>query len=57
MKSAGVVQWQNASFPSSIRGFDSRHPLQMDNKAFARLACEDLGKTKIPELLEFMGYK
>ena len=25
--SAGVVQWQNTSFPSSIRGFDSPHPL------------------------------
>ena len=24
---AGVVQWQNASFPSSKRGFDSPHPL------------------------------
>jgi hypothetical protein len=25
--SADVVQWQNASFPSSRRGFDSPHPL------------------------------
>ena len=24
---AGVVQWQNGCFPSSIRGFDSLHPL------------------------------
>ena len=24
---AGVVQWQNGSFPSFIRGFDSLHPL------------------------------
>ena len=24
---AGVVQWQNVSFPSSTRGFDSLHPL------------------------------
>jgi hypothetical protein len=24
---AGVVQWQNGSFPSCIRGFDSPHPL------------------------------
>ena len=24
---AGVVQWQNASFPSLKRGFDSPHPL------------------------------
>src|SRR5688572_2788673 len=24
---AGVVQWQNGSFPSCIRGFDSLHPL------------------------------
>ena len=27
-KPAGVVQWQNTSFPSLIRGFDSLHPLQ-----------------------------
>ncbi len=27
-KRAGVVQWQNSSFPSCIRGFDSLHPLQ-----------------------------
>ncbi|CAD5372222.1 hypothetical protein RA210_U20205 [Rubrivivax sp. A210] len=26
---AGVVQWQNGSFPSFIRGFDSLHPLQL----------------------------
>lgn len=25
---AGVVQWQNATFPRLRRGFDSRHPLQ-----------------------------
>ena len=24
---AGVVQWQNGSFPSFIQGFDSPHPL------------------------------
>src|SRR5207244_11382304 len=24
---AGVVQWQNGSFPSCTRGFDSPHPL------------------------------
>ena len=27
-KFAGVVQWQNGSFPSCIRGFDSLRPLQ-----------------------------
>jgi hypothetical protein len=26
---AGVVQWQNGSFPSCIRGFDSLRPLQI----------------------------
>jgi hypothetical protein len=26
---AGVVQWQNGSFPSFIRGFDSLYPLQI----------------------------
>ena len=25
---AGVVQWQNESFPSFRRGFDSHHPLK-----------------------------
>jgi hypothetical protein len=25
---AGVVQWQNGSFPSCTRGFDSLHPLR-----------------------------
>ena len=25
---AGVVQWQNTSFPSWVRGFDSLHPLK-----------------------------
>ena len=28
IKLAGVVQWQNGSFPSCIRGFDSLRPLQ-----------------------------
>ena len=27
-RTAGVVQWQNESFPSFKRGFDSHHPLQ-----------------------------
>ena len=27
-RNAGVVQWQNGSFPSFIQGFDSPHPLQ-----------------------------
>ena len=27
MNCAGVIQWQNGSFPSSIRGFDSPRPL------------------------------
>jgi hypothetical protein len=26
-RAAGVVQWQNGSFPSCTRGFDSLHPL------------------------------
>ena len=26
-RNAGVVQWQNGSFPSCTRGFDSPHPL------------------------------
>jgi hypothetical protein len=28
---AGVVQWQNVSFPSLKYGFDSRHPYQPDS--------------------------
>ena len=30
---AGVVQWQNTSFPNWIRGFDSLHPLSSFAKA------------------------
>jgi hypothetical protein len=29
---AGVVQWQNGSFPSCTRGFDSPHPLFLPMK-------------------------
>ena len=32
LQNAGVVQWQNVSFPSSTRGFDSLHPLQVIHK-------------------------
>ena len=28
-KYAGVIQWQNRSFPSFLRGFDSHRPLQL----------------------------
>jgi hypothetical protein len=35
---AGVVQWQNGSFPSCIRGFDSLHPLHTPEPAIERLA-------------------
>jgi hypothetical protein len=31
---AGVVQWQNGSFPSCIRGFDSLRPLQLIYDSF-----------------------
>src|ERR1043166_6840087 len=33
---AGVVQWQNGSFPSCIRGFDSLHPLHVTAPLSAR---------------------
>src|SRR5664279_3080863 len=36
-KLAGVVQWQNGSFPSCIRGFDSLRPLQFASSAVAPL--------------------
>ena len=29
--SAGVIQWQNRSFPSFLRGFDSHRPLHFDD--------------------------
>jgi hypothetical protein len=35
---AGVVQWQNGSFPSCIRGFDSLHPLQLFRKTLISTA-------------------
>ena len=31
---AGVVQWQNTSLPSWIRGFDSHHPLSTEYQLF-----------------------
>jgi hypothetical protein len=31
---AGVVQWQNTSFPRMRRGFDSLHPLQINMKLY-----------------------
>src|SRR5690606_14158267 len=33
---AGVVQWQNGSFPSCIRGFDSLRPLQTHSRFSGR---------------------
>jgi hypothetical protein len=33
---AGVVQWQNGSFPSCTRGFDSPHPLIPELKLLAK---------------------
>ena len=37
---AGVVQWQNGSFPSFIQGFDSPHPLHTPQRARAGpLSC------------------
>ena len=40
--SAGVVQWQNGSFPSCIRGFDSLHPLHPASGAGLREQRDDL---------------
>ncbi len=59
---AGVVQWQNGSFPSCIRGFDSLHPLQTLPASISRvppvpepiaankLACLSLGTSR-PNLI------
>jgi hypothetical protein len=41
---AGVVQWQNGSFPSFIRGFDSLHPLHFD---FPRTSRKDHGVSQV----------
>src|SRR6202023_4433972 len=37
---AGVIQWQNASFPNCIRGFDSLRPLQIF-RSVLRTACRE----------------
>ncbi len=34
---AGLIQWQNASFPNLIRGFDSRIPLNSGDKMIVLL--------------------
>ena len=50
---AGVVQWQNATFPKLSREFDSLHPLRKGvRKADGRLAlrgkgCAELCKAQI----------
>ena len=59
--SAGVVQWQNGSFPSFRRGFDSPHPLAIEGRSpltarsvgsripleHGRKRCSRLGTTRI----------
>ena len=54
---AGVVQWQDACFPSMQRGFDSRHPYEVDlfeenvllgKRSHSKLQCESP--------LNFMSY-
>jgi peptidoglycan/LPS O-acetylase OafA/YrhL len=40
---AGVVQWQNGSFPSCIRGFDSHHPLQYLTAAGLTIVRDQIG--------------
>ena len=47
---AGVVQWQNGSFPSCIRGFDSLHPLTLPSRSgkcsagFSSVQFEDVSE-------------
>ena len=53
---AGVVQWQNGSFPSFIRGFDSLHPLHLNigvrqGPFFSQgLQAIDIERTDMPHL-------
>ena len=35
---AGVIQWQNRSFPSFLRGFDSHRPLHTSGQAFLEVS-------------------
>ena len=39
---AGVVQWQNTSLPSWIRGFDSHHPLSICQFGECEQMCSQL---------------
>ena len=49
---AGVVQWQNGSFPSCIRGFDSLHPLHSFSPSDrAHLPISGSQSSKIPTYL------
>jgi hypothetical protein len=50
MPYAGVVQWQNGSFPSCIRGFDSLHPLQTQEATSGGLLRLDCAVTANPEV-------
>src|SRR5215469_16304449 len=45
-REAGVVQWQNRSFPSFGRGFDSHRPLQK-SRDFAAATARRFG-SKVP---------
>src|SRR5215475_8023018 len=47
---AGVVQWQNGSFPSCIRGFDSLRPLQLKNVRRDRRFCDFLRRPSLSHL-------
>ena len=47
---AGVVQWQNGSFPSFIRGFDSLHPLQHRHRKAADSVAAGSGRWPVAGL-------
>jgi hypothetical protein len=50
---AGVVQWQNGSFPSCIRGFDSLRPLQVLSSFLAcRFCCRFCTLCSLSSLVE-----
>src|SRR5579872_6150543 len=45
---AGVVQWQNGSFPSCIRGFDSLRPLQIASSSRSLKKSRRIGEQAAP---------
>ena len=52
---AGVAQWQSRSLPSLRRGFDSLHPLQIEQRPCSSVVEHSLGKGEVTRSIRVMG--